>query len=143
MLTATFYFLGVAGFLLAASTCLTMGRRAGQHIQVDLDDLRAASVSVLTSGKKPSWDEMRALWMKWYARCQEKAIAKQKVTYSWARTLALCATLCIVGALLEIEFDQSISLRSIIAGFRSSPAVATNHTPQHETHPASDATYTP
>ena len=66
---------------------------------VDLADLRAASVGLLTVGRKPTWDEIRSLWMMWYARCQEKAIVKQKAIYSWARTLALCAVMCMVGAL--------------------------------------------
>ena len=118
MFSATFYFLGLAGFVVAASACLTIGKRVGQRVEVDLADLRAASVSLLTAGRKPTWDEIRSLWMMWYARCQEKAIVKQKAIYSWARTLALCAVMCIVGALLEGEFDEPITVSRIWAGFR-------------------------
>jgi hypothetical protein len=126
MFTATFYFLGLAGFLVAASACLSCGRRAGQQIQVDLTDLRAASVNLLMAGKKPSWDELRGLWMQWYARCQQKAILKQKATYSWARTLSLCAALCIVGVLLEVELDDHISISRIFAGLQRSCPTATD-----------------
>jgi hypothetical protein len=133
MFTAAFYFLGMAVFVLAASICLSNGRRAGQHVEVDLADLRVASVGLLTTGRKPSWDEIRALWMKWYARCQEKAIVKQKAIYSWARTLALCAVLCLVGVLLEAEFDETISVSRVLAGFRHPYPVATDcHTPQSD-----------
>jgi hypothetical protein len=125
MFSATFYFLGLAGFIVAASACLTMGRRIGQRIEVDLADLRVASVGLLTAGRKPTWDEIRSLWIVWYARCQEKAIAKQKAIYSWARTLALCAVMCIVGAILEAEFDEPITVSGILAGFRRPGAIAT------------------
>jgi hypothetical protein len=124
MFSATFYFLGLAGFIVAATACLAHGRRVSRHLEVDLNDLRAASVGLLTAGNKPTWDEVRALWMKWYARCQEKAISKQQAVYSWARTLALCAVLCLVGALLEAELDDTISVRRILAGFRHSHPVA-------------------
>jgi hypothetical protein len=132
MFTATFYFLGLAGCVVAASACLTLGRRAGRRLDVDLSDLRAASISILTAGKKPSWDEIRALWMKWYARCQEKAMQKQQATYSWARTLALCAVLCLIGVLLEAEFDQRISVRHIWAGFDASRPAATMTVPERQ-----------
>ena len=91
------------------------------------------------AGKKPIWDEkakwheMKATWMEWYARCQEQAILKRKTMYSWARTLALCAVLCLVGVLLEAEFDQSISVRGILAGF-SHPAATASHIPQSDLH---------
>ena len=105
MFSATFYFLGLAGFLIAASVCLTRGKQAGRHIELDLEDLRAASMGLVLAGNKPSWSEIRSLWMNWYASCQEKAVFKQKAIYSWARTLALCAALCLIGVLLEAEFD--------------------------------------
>jgi hypothetical protein len=126
MFTAAFYFVGLAGFIVGASACLTLGRQAGKRVEVDLADLRTASIGLLTAGRKPTWDEMRAMWMKWYAQCQEKAVLKQKATYSWARTLALCAMLCIVGVLLEVEFDEPISAPRILASFGRPCPVATD-----------------
>lgn len=125
MFSATFYFLGAAVSVLAASACLTIGRRMTQHVKVDISDLRTASLSVLTSGQNPTWDQVRALWIKWYARCQDKATLKQKATYSWARTMALCSVLCVIGVLLEGEFDEPISMSRILAGFRGARATAT------------------
>lgn len=130
MFSATFYFLGVAGFIVAASACLSRGKQVGRRIEVDLSDLHAASVCLVTAGNKPTWDEIRALWIKWYARCQEKAILKQKAIYSWARTLALCAVLCLMGVLLEAEFDEHVSVRGIWAGIsHSRPAAADRQMP--------------
>ena len=147
MFGATFYFLGLAAFIVGASACLTMGKRVGRRVEVDLADLRVASVGLLTAGRKPTWDEIRSLWMMWYARCQEKAVVKQKAIYSWARTLALCAVMCIVGALLEGEFDEPITASRILAGFRQPCPVATEfqvlrsnpdqNTPTARTNPSS------
>lgn len=125
MFSATFYFLGASAFILSATACLTIGKRMSRNAKVDISDLREASLSVLTSGQNPTWDQVRALWIKWYARCQEKAALKQKAIYSWARTLALCAILCIIGVLLENEFDEPISFSRILASFRSSRPAAT------------------
>jgi hypothetical protein len=145
MFSATFYFLGLAGFIVAASACLSVGRRAGRRAQLDLADLHSASVSLVTLGRKPSWEELRSLWMVWYARCQESAVARQKAIYSWARTLALCAVLCIIGALLEGEFDEPISLSRVLSGFRhSAPAAATmSESPAAGVLHGSDATASP
>jgi len=142
MFTASFYFLGVAVFVLAASVCLSKGKRAGHCVEVDIDALRAASVCLptgrraaadsttatlykeLTWDEKARWKDMKAMWMQWYHRCQKNAILKQKAIYSWARTMALCALLCLVGVLLEAEFDQPITIGNILAGFRRPDPVA-------------------
>jgi hypothetical protein len=134
MLTATFYFLGVAGFLVAACACLTKGRRVSQRLEVDLTDIKAASVSLLMAGKKPTWDEMRGLWMQWYARCQAKATQKQQAIYSWARTLVLCAVICIVGIVLQVELDEQASLSQALSSFGRRPTAA-SHTQSPESKP--------
>jgi hypothetical protein len=136
MFSATYFFLGLAGFLIAAMACLTRGKRAGQHIELNLDDLRAASMGLIMAGHKPSWNEIRSLWMKWYATCQENAVIKQKAIYSWARTLALCAVLCLVGVLLESEYDEQISFRHIYSDwFQSPPPAASVELPQTPAQP--------
>ena len=144
MFTVSFYFLGVAVFVLAASVCLSQGKRASRSVEVDLDTLHAVSVCIPTErwaapdgtiakmykelmwDKKAKWTNMKAMWMRWYSLCQEKAVLKQKAMYSWARTMALCALLCLVGVLLEAEFDQPITIRNILAGFRHPDPVASS-----------------
>jgi hypothetical protein len=149
MLTISCYFLGLAVSILAASVCLAKGRRAGKCVEVELDALRAASIcmptgrreieddAIATMYKQLSWDEkakwsnVRAMWTRWYSICQEKAVLKQKAIYSWARTLSLCALLCLVGVFLEAEFDQPITFRTILTGFRRPcPAAASLQTSQ-------------
>jgi hypothetical protein len=141
--TAIFFFLGIAASLVLALVCLRIGKRAGQHIEVDLSALHAASLclstgrraaagnATTTSDNEPTWDEkakwheMKVMWMQWYARCQETALLKQKAMLSWARTLALCAALCLMGILLQVEFDKPISISNILTGLGWSRPVAT------------------
>jgi hypothetical protein len=146
MFIAVFYFLGLAAFVLAASVCLSKARRAGKSVDVDLSALQSASfcLSALkrgaadgTTDQEPTWDEaakwqeMKAIWMQWYAQCREKSLLKQEATYSWVRTLALCAALCLVGVVLEATFGEPITVDRIIAGFTHSPVATAAHTPQH------------
>jgi hypothetical protein len=146
MFTASFYFLGLAAFILATSVCATWGKRAGRCVEMELDTLRAASVCLptgrraapdgtattmykeMTWDEKAKWTDMKAMWMRWYHHYQEKAISKQKVMYSWARTMSLCAVLCLVGVLLEAKFDQPITLTTVLAGFRD-PSLGTHNFP--------------
>jgi hypothetical protein len=137
MLIISYYFLGVAVSILAALICLSTGKRAGKCVEVELDTLHAVSVC-LPAGRRASadastaamykdltWDEKlkasdaKTVWVRWYDRCKRKAIEKQKVMFSWTRTLALCAALCLIGVLLETEFDQPITYRTILVGFGS------------------------
>jgi hypothetical protein len=138
----SFYFLGLAVCILAASVCLSKGKRASRRVEVDLDVVRAVSVCLPTQrwaavdgtrekiykellwDKKATWTNMKAMWMQWYSLCQEKAVLKQKAMYSWTRTMALCAVLCLIGVLLQAEFDQPITIGTILAGFRRPDTVA-------------------
>lgn len=142
MFTASFYFLGLAGFIVATAFCLSWGKRAGRCVEVDLDTLHAVSICLPTDraavldgtlaklykdmmwDKKARWTNLKTMWIRWYSLCQEKAIRKQKSLYSSARTMALCSLLCLMGVLLEAEFDQPITLRTVLTGFRHQEPVA-------------------
>jgi hypothetical protein len=158
MFTASCYFLGLAVFLFAAIVCFTTGKRAGKYIEVDLDSLHAASVCLSTGRRagaenrstetemyrEMTWDEkikfsdIRTIWARWYERCRKKAIQKQKVLYSWARTMVLSAALCLIGVILEVEFGQPVTLKTIMAGFHQGHVTTpTNSTPTDL--PVSDA----
>ncbi len=124
MFTATFYFLGVAAFLLAATACFTKGKQSDRSVEVDVAALRVALLCLSASDDSAARDEkmkrhgINTQWMKWYVKCQEKATLKRDAMYSWARTLALCSVLCIMGVCLEAEFDEPITVSRILAGFR-------------------------
>lgn len=154
MFQAIFLFLGVAVFILAASIFFSRAKRAGKTVEIDLAALQAASVCLsagrrgptagaATGDQEPSidekakWQEMKALWMSCYAKCQERALLKQKSTYRLARTMVLCASLCLIGVVLEITFDEPITFDRIVAGFKHSPPAAKSlELPQSQAHVA-------
>ena len=147
MFTVSCYFLGLALFFFAAIVCFTTGKRAGKCVEVDLDALHAASVCLptgrrdasdggitavykdLTLDEKIKLNDLKSIWTNWFERCRKRALLKQKAMYSWARTLALSAVLCLIGVLLEAEFDQPITLHTILTGFRRMPATTEVHVP--------------
>ncbi|MBN1394962.1 MAG: hypothetical protein JW959_08060 [Pirellulales bacterium] len=133
MFSASLYFLGVAGFIVAALVCLSKGRRTERCVEVDLGSLRAAAVCFLGGCRMaernhqfegdnpperttPKWREMKSLWLQWYAHCQQQAQLKRKTLLSWGRTLVVCALLCIVGVYLEVRFDETVSWENIFDG---------------------------
>jgi hypothetical protein len=144
MLMISYYFLGLAAFFFAALLCFSLGKRAGKCVEVDLDALHAASICLPTGRrgaddvitttlfKELVWEEkvrlstFKTIWTQWYDRCKKRAIQKQKTMYSWTRTLALSAVLCLTGVLLEAEFDQPITIRNVLAGFRRQNPMASN-----------------
>jgi hypothetical protein len=118
MFAATFWFLGIAGLIVAASACLSTKRPSSAGNR----DIGWREPP--TWDEKADWCEIKKTWLEWYARRQEWEAPKQKAVLSWGRTLTLCAGLCMVGVFLEAEFDQPISIRQILDGFRRSPSVS-------------------
>ena len=41
---------------------------------------------------------------------------KRKTLLSWARTMVVCALLCMLGIYIEVHFDEQISLNGIFNG---------------------------
>lgn len=133
MFTASFFFLGLAVFVLAASVCLAWAKPVDNYVEMDRAILYATSVCLNPEGrstangttakmyKEPTRDDEET---RWFSECQEMEIAEQRALYSWVRTLALCAVLCLMGVLLEAEFDQPITLHTILTGFRRADPVA-------------------
>jgi hypothetical protein len=125
MFTATWYFLGLAGFLATALACFARGKQAGRRVEIDFTDLRAASLCIASAGSKRTWRAVRMKWTAWYLHCHEMALRKQKTLYSWARTLAMCSALCMIGVCLEAQYDKRISPSTVLAGLvHPAPAAA-------------------
>jgi hypothetical protein len=131
MFTATLYFLGMAGCLVAASVCLSIGRLLKVRSSVATEDENPAWYGTRT------WDEMKATFIVWYVRCQEREAANRKTILSWARTLLLCAGLCLIGVCLEVQFDQTITSSQIVAGLRQPHIVSTTSQPPQSHLPES------
>ena len=95
MFSATFFFLGIAGFVVAALACLSRANRAGRCVEVDLASLHSASVCLATGpraeGRAPAtgdqdaradakakWQEMKAIWVQWYAPACRRPFRNRK-----------------------------------------------------------------
>jgi hypothetical protein len=156
MYIATLFFLGIAASIVMALTFFRRSKRANTRVEVDLDALRAASICISggrrmgeggaakpeepTMNEKERWHAIKLIWVECYSRCQEEAIIKQRAMLSWARTCALCAVLCLVGVLLEVEFGEFISIDSVVQNFGHSYSAATISKPSparyHQSKPA-------
>jgi hypothetical protein len=148
MFTASYYFLGVAVSICATLFFLTSGKRAGKKVEVDLDTLHTATICLprgrqmtsedvsaaykdLPLEEKAKFNDSRSSWMRWYEQSKKKALMKQKAMYSWARTMSLCSVLCLIGVLLEAQFNQPITLHAVLTGFRRpNPPASHVETPQ-------------
>ncbi len=133
MLTSAFYFFGMAGLLVAASVCFSIGRVLKVHGSLVTGDEDPAWYGART------WDEMKATFIVWYARCQEREAKNRKMILSWARTLLLCAGLCLIGLYLELQFDQTVSVSQIAASLRRPHMVSTTLQPPQSHLPESES----
>jgi hypothetical protein len=152
MFSAAFCFLGIAGFIVVALACVVKAVKPDHRVEVDIGGLHAAAACMwagtdddgnssatesreLSAHEKAKWREVKKTWMEWYAQCVEQVNLKQKTLYSWARTLALCAALSLIGVVLEVKFGAPISLSNILAGLRrSQPAASASQSPHSTPH---------
>ena len=149
MFTASLYFLGIAASICAALFFLATGKRAEKSVEAETGRLHAASIDSSTerqmtlgdlsssmcqnlpSEEKARLSDWKSLWVQSYIHVKRKAFLKQKAMYSWARTMALCAGLCLLGIVLKVELDERMSASQITSGFTHQHPVATNsQTPQ-------------
>jgi hypothetical protein len=107
MFAATFFFLAIGGLFVLASLCL-------------LDEKAAATANSTmnwnqrpTWHKRAKWSEIKTAWIQWYVQCEKREAPRQKTLLSWGRTMALCATLCLIGTYLSVEFDAPTSVPRI------------------------------
>jgi hypothetical protein len=104
MLTATYFFVGLAAFVLAALVCFSKGQQAA------VIDMR---VTAPTWSQEAKWSEIKTIWIKWQAQCQEMVSRRQEILLCWGRTFAFCAAICIVGIALRAGLDGQTSVSRI------------------------------
>jgi hypothetical protein len=66
--------------------------------------------------EKATWNQIKAALIDLYSRYESRESARQKALRSWAGTLTICAGLCMIGILLEVRYNQLISVKSIVGG---------------------------
>lgn len=122
MYYAAFVFLVIAGIIALALAWISIGRQvhSAAHAQVGGEHTGLS--------EHAAWDEIRAVWTEWYSPQQSNTSAERSL-FSWGRTLAFCAALCLIGILLEIEFNSSISIDHIVSGFMQSTSITYDSRP--------------
>jgi hypothetical protein len=117
MLTAALYCFGIAAFLVAASVCLSVGRLLKLNHLANLDKNPAWD-------GKTKWEDMKAAFLVYYVRCQERESENRQRILSWARTLLFCAGLCLIGVCFQVEFNENASIPQIVAHVKCPRATA-------------------
>jgi hypothetical protein len=119
MFFAASCFLVLAAFVVAILIGFSIGKQmAARHAKAACDETSSLD-------ENTAWDEIRDTWTEWYSNCQEMDTPTQKAMLSWGRTLVLCASLCLVGIVLEVEYGTPISIDRILAGLLPSHSVVT------------------
>jgi hypothetical protein len=105
MFTAAIFFLGLAVCIFAGLLCLGTARaiKVSQTVQPPADE-------------KATWNQIKAALIDLYSRYESRETARQKALRSWAGTLTICAGLCMIGILLEVRYNEMISVKSVIGG---------------------------
>jgi hypothetical protein len=120
MVTATFFFLGLAVCIFASLICYTLARTAKQTVQ-------------LPPNERAAWNRLKIAIMELYSRYESTETPKQKALRSWTGTFAICAGLCMIGIVLEVRYNTMISARTVVSGLAGehqlSPQALGPHTP--------------
>jgi hypothetical protein len=66
--------------------------------------------------EKAAWLQIKAALVDLYSRYELRESPRQKSLRSWAGTFVICAGLCMIGILLEVEYNQFISVREVVSG---------------------------
>lgn len=132
MFTATLFFMGLAVCIFAGLVCYATARaiKVNQTQQPPADE-------------KATWNQIKAALIDLYSRYESRETARQKALRSWAGTLTICAGLCMIGILLEVRYNEMISVRSVIGGLvgnqKVSAPVMEISRPRVTPHPATPA----
>jgi hypothetical protein len=110
MYFAAIVFLALAGLMVLVLICTSLLRRLGRIHKGWPTEATAPR------NDKVVWDEIKATWTEWDTHCKESKMPRKKALLSWGRTFALCTGLCLIGVLLEVEFDCSVTVDHILAG---------------------------
>jgi hypothetical protein len=111
MVAATFFFLGLSLCIFAGLVCWTMAR----SIKRTAKELKQANKPEID--EKAIWLELKTALADLYSRYEMRESPKEKYLRSWTGTLIICAGLCMIGILLEVEYNSPITVDRIIAGF--------------------------
>jgi hypothetical protein len=135
MVTFMFFCVGLAACIVGGLICFAMAKT-----------MKGTPVSQLSPEDRVAWNQIKIAMMDLYSRYETKETPAQRSLRSWAGTLVICAGLCLIGVVLEVEFDQRITMDNVFAGFLGPQSVSTclkePHIPQPRKLHAAHATPT-
>jgi hypothetical protein len=113
MFAATMFFLGLAICIFGGLICFWMAKFS-----------KSAKTADQTPNETAAWNQIKTALIGLYSQYENKETSRQKVLRSWAGTLVICAGICMIGVLLEVEYNQRISMDTIISGFVPQPRIS-------------------
>lgn len=106
MATFMFFSLGLSACIVGGLVCFAMART-----------MKGTPVSQLSPEDRVAWHQIKIAMMDLYSKYEVKETPTQRSLRSWAGTLVICAGLCLIGVVMEVEFDQRITMENVFAGF--------------------------
>jgi len=110
MVSATFFFLGLAICIFAGLICFSVAK------SIQKKERQADRANQPAIDEKVAWLQIKSALADLYSRYELRESPKQKALRSWAGTLVICAGLCMIGILLEVEYNQFISFDQVLSG---------------------------
>jgi SAM-dependent MidA family methyltransferase len=105
MFAALLFLLGFAGCLFAGLVCFSLAK----FVKWDSGSRSSPEYTAI-------WNEFKTA-IKMYSQNTPEESPTEKALRSWTGTLVICAGLCMIGILLEVDYGRPITPESIAAGF--------------------------
>jgi hypothetical protein len=133
MFVATFVFLGLAAIAAVALSCSPRKRPAeADNPRVGQEKKQEGK---LAWDANATWQDIKTAWLEQCVRREEGATPRHVIVSSWGRTFALCAALCLIGVVLETQYNRRLSIANIVNSLcHQRSASAASHTSQFRPH---------
>jgi hypothetical protein len=138
MFYASLFFFGLSVCTFACLLCFALAK-----------SLNRMPINQPFPSEKAAWNQIKVAIMDLYMRFDHEETPKQKALRSWAGTLVICAGLCMIGILLEVQYNQPITIDYLASCYVGEKTVAgtpatCNALTSHAAHtPATHSTQTP
>jgi hypothetical protein len=108
MYIATICFLGLAAGVTILLACRSVREQAKTLNRTPCRQRKSEQYDAST------WDAIKVAWSDWHSYHPEKRSVAQVLMFSWGRTFALCAALCVIGMFLEVQVGRAMSIDEIV-----------------------------
>jgi hypothetical protein len=130
MLITAFFCFGIAVCIVAGLICYSLAKT------VKKGENESNEGAMPPADANAAWMHLRAAMRDMCSQREYKETPLQKGLRSWAGTLVICAGLCTIGMVLELEYRQSISMDQVMSGLVGSQRVTVPIAKGHSQEPA-------